>query len=81
MVKAQDDGSAWLLRGSILAALEKVLARLDLEDRARLHRLLKEEQLRRPLAQLPPLIQGVLPHPDRPYLRGLPPGRIRRPRR
>jgi hypothetical protein len=81
MVKVRDDGSAWLLRGSILAALEKVLVRLDLEDRARLHQQLKEEQLRRPLAQLPPLIQGVLPHPDRPYLRGLPPERIWRPRR
>jgi hypothetical protein len=81
MVKAQDNTSAWLLRGSILAALEKVLARLNLEDRARVHRMLKEEQLRRPLAQLPPLIQGVLPHPDRPYLRGLPPGSIRRLRR
>jgi hypothetical protein len=81
MVKAQDNSAAWLLRGSILAALEKVLARLNLEDRARVHRILKEEQLRRPLTQLPPLIQGVLPHPDRPYLRGLPPGSIRRLRR
>jgi hypothetical protein len=81
MVKAQDNTSAWLLRGSILAALERVLARLNLEDRARLHQALKEEQLRRPLAQLPPLIQGVLPHPDRPYLRGLPPGTVRRLRR
>jgi len=81
MVKVQDNASAWLLRGSILAALERVLARLNLEDRARLHQALKEEQLRRPLAQLPPLIHGVLPHPDRPYLRGLPPGTLRRQRR
>ncbi|MCW2633711.1 MAG: hypothetical protein JWQ99_78 [Blastococcus sp.] len=81
MVRVQDNPSAWLLRGSILAALRQVLARLDLEDRARLHRALKEEQLRRPMAQLPPLIQGVLPHPDRPYLRGLPPPKVWRSRR
>jgi hypothetical protein len=81
MVRVQDNPSAWLLRGSILAALRQVLARLDLEDRARLHRALKEEQLRRPMAQLPPLIQGVLPHPDRPYLRGLPPEKVWRSRR
>jgi hypothetical protein len=81
MVRVQDNPSAWLLRGSILAALRQVLARLDLEDRARLHRALKEEQLRRPMAQLPPLIQGVLPHPDRPYLRGLPPQKVWRSRR
>jgi hypothetical protein len=71
MVRASDNPSAWLLRGSILAALQQVLARLDLEDRARLHRDWREAQLRRPLAHLPPMIEGVLPHPDRPYPRGL----------
>ena len=81
MVKAQDDTSAWLLRGSVLAALEQVLARLDLEQRATLHRTLTEAQLRRPLAQLPPIIESVLPHPERPRLRGLRPDRRRRPRR
>jgi len=81
MVKAQDDSPAWMLRGSVLAALGQVLTRLDLEERARLHRTWKDEQLRRPLAQLPPMIQGVLPHPDRPVLRGLPPDRRRRVRR
>jgi hypothetical protein len=81
MVKAEDNSPAWMLRGSVLAALGQVLTRLDLEERARLHRTWKDEQLRRPLAQLPPMIQGVLPHPDRPVLRGLPLDRRRRVRR
>ncbi|HET7399688.1 MAG TPA: hypothetical protein VFJ94_14315, partial [Intrasporangium sp.] len=76
LVNAEDDRSAWLLRGSILAALEQVLSRLDLEDRARVRREWRQEQQRRPLAQLPPIIQGVLPDPHRPYLRGLPPSRL-----
>jgi hypothetical protein len=81
MVNTQDDSSAWLLRGSVLAALGQVLARLDVEQRAEVHRRWKETQLQRPLTQLPPVIQGVLPHPDRPSLRGLPPGTLRRLRR
>lgn len=81
MADVHDHTSAWLLRGSILAGLEQVLARLNLEDRARMHQNWKEKQLRRPLAQLPPIIQGVLPHPDRPYLRGLQPEKVRRLRR
>ena len=75
MVDARENTSSWLLRGSILAAVEQVLSRLNLEDRARMHRHWKEAQTRRPLAQLPPIIQGVLPHPDRPYPRGLTPSR------
>jgi hypothetical protein len=75
MVDPQEDTASWLLRGSILAAVEQVLSRLDLEDRARLHRSWKEAQARRRLANLPPLIEGVLPHPDRPFPRGLPPAR------
>ena len=78
MVKAEANSPAWILRGSVLAALGQVLTRLDLEERARLRRTLKDDQLRRPLAQLPPMISGVLPHPDRPVLRGLQPGRRRR---
>lgn len=70
MVNAEDDRAAWLLRGSILAAVEHVLSRLNLEDRARVRQRWKEEQQRRPLAHLPQMIQGVLPHPERPYLRG-----------
>lgn len=75
MVRAREDTSSWLLRGSILAAVEQVLSRLNLEDRARIHAKWKEEQLRRPLVQLPRIVQDVLPHPDRPYPRGLQPGR------
>lgn len=73
MVDAVDNTSSWLLRGSILAAVEQVLSRLNLEDRARIYRAWKEEQEHRPLAQLPMFIQGVLPHPEHPYLRGLEP--------
>lgn len=75
MVDAQSSTSSWLLRGSILAALEHVLAQLNLEDRARVYRLWREDQASRPMNQLPPIITGVLPHPDRPYLRGFRPTR------
>jgi hypothetical protein len=78
MVDAHENTSSWLLRGSILAAVEQVLRRLNLEDRARVRQKWKEGQERRPLAQLPRIVQAVLPHPDRPYLRGLEPGRARR---
>ena len=60
MVDAHENTSSWLLRGSILAAVDQVLSRLNLEDRARLHRQLEGGADRRPLAQLPPIIQGVL---------------------
>lgn len=73
MVDAVDHPSSWLLRGSILTAVTQVLARLNLEDRDRVHRVWLEEQRKRPLAHLPPFIAGVLPHPDRPYLRGMEP--------
>jgi len=73
MVEAVNNTSAWLLRGSILAAVQQVLAQLNLEDRERVFRRWQEEQSNRPMAQLPPFIQGVLPHPERPYIRGLEP--------
>lgn len=81
LVAAPDDTSAWLLRGSILAAVEQVLDQIDLEERAR-ERLQWEEQERaKPVSQLPSLVQAALPHPERPSLRGLPPGTTwRRPR-
>jgi hypothetical protein len=63
--------SSWLLRGSILAALEQVLAQLDVEERARTRRDWQESQARRPMAQLPWLVQAALPHPELPYARGL----------
>lgn len=78
LVDARHDAASWLLRGSILAAVDQVLARLDLEDRARLHQRWKDAQARRRLARLPPLIDVVLPHPERPYPRGLTPSRVRR---
>lgn len=73
MVDAEGNRSSWLLRGSILAAVEQVLARLNLEARARVHRAWKEQQESRPLAQLPTFIQAALPHPEHPYIRGLEP--------
>jgi hypothetical protein len=74
MVNVQENKSSWLLRGSILAAVEHVLNQLNLEDRARARRVWKNEQRTRPLSQLPPIVQAALPHPERPLLRGLPPG-------
>lgn len=68
---AEHNRSSWLLRGSILAAVGHVLGQLDLEERARVRRVWQEEQAGKPLAHLPPLVQAALPHPDRPYLRGL----------
>lgn len=74
MVNAQENKSSWLLRGSILAAVEHVLNQLNLEDRARARQQWKNQQRTKPLSQLPPIVQAALPHPDRPSLRGLPPG-------
>ena len=81
LVDAPDDKWAWLLRGSILAAVEQVLDQLNLEDRVRARRLWRAQERLRPLAQLPPLVQAALPHPERPHLRGLPPGTTWRRRR
>jgi len=78
MVDARDDTGSWLLRGSILTAVEQILGRLNLEDRARMRREWKEEQRPGRLAQLPCILQGALPHPDRPYPRGLEPRALRR---
>jgi hypothetical protein len=81
LVAAPDDRSAWLLRGSILAAVEQVLDQLDLEERARARRRWKELEQGKPVSQLPELVRAALPHPERPHLRGLPPGRTWRRRR
>lgn len=64
--------SSWLLRGSVLAAVDQVLVQLDAERRRRLHDDWREAQRNRPMGHLPPLIEGVLPHPDRNRLRGIP---------
>jgi len=74
MVDPQENKSSWLLRGSILAAVQHVLDELNLEDRGRARQQWKDEQRTRALSQLPPIVQAALPHPDRPSLRGLPPG-------
>jgi hypothetical protein len=74
MVDPQENKSSWLLRGSILAAVQHVLDELNLEDRGRARQQWKDEQRTRPLSQLPPIVQAALPHPDRPSFRGLPRG-------
>jgi uncharacterized membrane protein YccC len=74
MVDPQENKSSWLLRGSILAAVEHVVDELNLEDHARARQEWKDEQRSRPLSQLPPIVHAALPHPDRPLLRGLPTG-------
>lgn len=74
MVNPQENKSSWLLRGSILAAVQHVLDELNLEDRGRARQQWKDEQRTKPLSQLPPIVQAALPHPDRPSFRGLPPG-------
>ena len=77
LVDAPDDTSAWLLRGSILAGVEQVLDQLNVEERARV----RLQHRGAPTSALPVLVQAALPHPERPYLRGLPPGTSwRRPR-
>lgn len=43
MVDAREDGTLWLLRGSLLAAVERVLRELDVEERARRRRQWQEE--------------------------------------
>jgi Fusaric acid resistance protein-like len=73
-VNVGENKSSWLLRGSILAAVEHVLDELDLEDRASARQRWKDEQRTRPLSQLPPIVTAALPHPERPLPRGLPPG-------
>jgi hypothetical protein len=73
-VNFQENKSSWLLRGSILAAIEHVLNQLNLEEHVRARQHWKDVQRTRSLSQLPPIVQAALPHPDRPLPRGLPPG-------
>ncbi len=73
-VNFQENKSSWLLRGSILAAVEHLLNQLNLEEHVRARQLWKDEQRSRPLSQLPPIVNAALPHPERPSLRGLPRG-------
>jgi hypothetical protein len=73
-VDFQENKSSWLLRGSILAAVEHMLNQLNLEEHLRARQHWKDAQRTRPLSQLPPIVNAALPHPDRPLLRGLPRG-------
>ncbi|WP_156609408.1 FUSC family protein [Auraticoccus cholistanensis] len=70
---ARDQEGSWLLRASVLAAVDHLLRQLDLEQRARVRRAWREEQERRRSSRLPPLVSGILPHPERPTVRGLDP--------
>ncbi|SDE25595.1 FUSC family protein [Auraticoccus monumenti] len=70
LTDARDDESSWLLRASVLAAVDHLLGQLDLEERARVRRVWQDEQDRR-RTRLPPLVSGMLPHPERPTVRGL----------
>lgn len=66
----RDDASTWLLRASVLTAVDHLLAQLDLAERARVTQRLRAEQESRSV-RLPPLVRGMLPHPERPTVRGL----------
>ncbi len=55
---------SWLLRGSLLAALDHVLAELRLENRERARQARRSQRL-------PAVVESVLSHPDRPYPRGV----------
>ncbi len=62
--------SAWLVGAPLVAAVGQVLNELDIEERrrARQRRSAEEARLAR---RLPPLLEGVLPHPERPYPRAV----------
>lgn len=62
-VDARAETSLWLLRGSILAAVEQVLSPLNLEDRARLRRERTPKPGPRLLTATAPLIREMLPTP------------------
>jgi hypothetical protein len=69
--RPSDDVGLWLLRGSVLAAVEEVLRQLDLERRARLRRSWRREPR---LATLVPMVREALPArlgPGRAGRRGL----------
>ena len=71
LVDAQGNNSAWLMHGAIVAAVDQVLSELDVEERLRARQLWQETEQRRRGRPLPPLIEGVLPHPERPYPRAV----------
>lgn len=71
LVDAQGNSSAWLMHGSMVAAVDQVLSELDVEERVRARKLWAEHEQRRLGRPLPSLIEGVLPHPERPYPRAV----------
>ncbi len=64
-VDARSRPALWLLRGSILSAVEQIIDQLDLEQRARLRAEIRD---------------GVVPRIQLQHLRLLAPGRVPRPR-
>ncbi|MGB7449557.1 MAG: aromatic acid exporter family protein [Ornithinimicrobium sp.] len=62
MVDAQEQTSLWLLRGSILVAVEQTVEPLRLKDRARLRAQRDSASANRPT----PLLRNMLPHPHPP---------------
>lgn len=63
LVDARAETSLWLLRGSILAAVDHVLDPLNLEDRARVRRQLKPRRSPWPLSPGDLLMRGKLSTP------------------
>jgi hypothetical protein len=63
LVDAREETSLWLLRGSILAAVDHVLGPLNLEDRARVRRQRKRRSARWLAAQGKPLMRDMLSAP------------------
>ena len=70
MVRTTRDDVSWLMRGSIIAAIEQVLSGLDVNRRESQYRQWYEAQQSQRVV-LPTMIQSVLPHPERPLPRGL----------
>ncbi len=62
-VDARAETSLWLLRGSILAAVEQILVPLNLEDRARLREARTQRQGSRLFSTTAPLLRDMLPSP------------------
>lgn len=71
LVDAREETSLWLLRGSILAAVDHVLGPLQLEDRARVRRQRKQRRSVRPLPPAGPLVRDMLSTPRIHRLRAL----------
>jgi hypothetical protein len=71
LVDAREETSLWLLRGSILAAVDHVIGPLQLEDRARLRRQRRQRRSVRPLPPPSPLVRDMLSAPRTHRLRAL----------